>query len=513
MYIKKYAITWIKGVITTGVLMFSQPAISQNAPNDKQDGGILELKQAVESDIRNLEKHKAYTRAMILKGNEMAMDKQYAIWMKRFPKDAIIPLAIGSAYEGGENPKARPYLLKAVNLDPQLAEGWAALAGDAERWGNFTASRKYLEKAVEAEPDNLDILFQYAFAWEGVDDSKYRKLSLDLINRAPHQGRSSQALYWLANKSRDQKDKFRYWELLRKEYPIDQFDWTAYAMDEYFLDLLADNPSEAKVLAVEMAGKSRDEEKWKKSIELADQLSKASELIASGDGAAAGRILAKVELPRNSAFADELQLMKAKAEDISGHPAAAYDSTLIAFLKSPGEKLKQAYLTYGRKLGKDDTEMNSDLWTQISAIAKSATPFSLNNYLTGKKVSLNDFKGKVVLLTYWFPGCGPCRAEFPHFENVVRKFKGQDLVYLGINIVQKQNKFVVPFLKQSGYSFTPLEDIRGRDKGTLNNKGLAPINFLIDKNGRVVFSYFRTDAQNEKDLELMISMLLSGKIS
>ncbi|WP_262502372.1 TlpA family protein disulfide reductase [Pedobacter steynii] len=144
-------------------------------------------------------------------------------------------------------------------------------------------------------------------------------------------------------------------------------------------------------------------------------------------------------------------------------------------------------------------------------MARLATPFTLKRYLTPGNTSITDYKGKVVLLTYWFPGCGPCRGEFPHFENVVRKFKGQALSYVGINIVSSQNDYVIPFMKSSGYSFTPLEDVKGRDKGNMDNRGAAPVNFLLDREGRVIFSDFRTDGDNEDELELMISTLLAGK--
>ncbi|MNY59874.1 hypothetical protein D3C86_1963630 [compost metagenome] len=83
---------------------------------------------------------------------------------------------------------------------------------------------------------------------------------------------------------------------------------------------------------------------------------------------------------------------------------------------------------------------------------------------------------------------------------------------MGINIVSEQNEYVLPFMKGSGYSFTPLEDVKGREKGNLDNRGAAPTNFLIDKQGRVIFSNFRTDGSNEDELELMIKMLLADKM-
>ena len=127
------------------------------------------------------------------------------------------------------------------------------------------------------------------------------------------------------------------------------------------------------------------------------------------------------------------------------------------------------------------------------------------------KASLSDYKGKVVLLTYWFPGCGPCRGEFPHFENVLKKFKGGDLVYLGINIAADQNDYVLPFMRSSGYSFIPLLDDSTWIKGPLDNRRAAPVNFLIDQNGKITFSNFRTDESNEAVLETMINSMLTRK--
>ncbi len=108
-------------------------------------------------------------------------------------------------------------------------------------------------------------------------------------------------------------------------------------------------------------------------------------------------------------------------------------------------------------------------------------------------------------------GWGPCRGEFPHFENVVKQYKGKSFKYVGINIASDQNDYVLPFMKSSGYSFTPLEDVTGRVKGNLDNKNAAPVNFMLDQNGRIVFANFRIDQENEDDLKLMIDMLLNHR--
>ncbi len=84
---------------------------------------------------------------------------------------------------------------------------------------------------------------------------------------------------------------------------------------------------------------------------------------------------------------------------------------------------------------------------QLMAGAQQAD-FKLEPYLSYGQVSLSDYKGKVVLLTFWFPGCGPCRDEFPHFEKVLKGFREQPVSYVGINMARQQDSYVIPFVKK-----------------------------------------------------------------
>ena len=163
---------------------------------------------------------------------------------------------------------------------------------------------------------------------------------------------------------------------------------------------------------------------------------------------------------------------------------------------------------YGSKLGKSTTLGKSDIQAKLDEEAVPATGFDLKQYLNPGTINLEDLKGKVVLLTYWFPGCGPCRGEFPHFENVLEKYDREEVVYLGINIAPEQDDYVIPFMEGTGYTFIPLHEEDGRNKGNLDNGRAAPVNFLINRKGEMVFSRFMINANNERTLERMIEVLL-----
>ena len=54
--------------------------------------------------------------------------------------------------------------------------------------------------------------------------------------------------------------------------------------------------------------------------------------------------------------------------------------------------------------------------------------------VNGKKVSLSDFKGKVVLVDVWATWCAPCKQEIPHLQVLEKSYSGTDLVVMSISI-------------------------------------------------------------------------------
>lgn len=58
--------------------------------------------------------------------------------------------------------------------------------------------------------------------------------------------------------------------------------------------------------------------------------------------------------------------------------------------------------------------------------------FSLKD-LDDKKIALDDFKGKVVIVDIWGTWCPPCRKEIPHFVDLHKKYNGKGLEIVGLN--------------------------------------------------------------------------------
>ncbi|TKG91051.1 TlpA family protein disulfide reductase [Puteibacter caeruleilacunae] len=107
----------------------------------------------------------------------------------------------------------------------------------------------------------------------------------------------------------------------------------------------------------------------------------------------------------------------------------------------------------------------------------------------GTKVSLEQLKGKVVMLQFTASWCGVCRKEMPFIEKEIwQKYKDRsDFALLGLDRDEPLNT-VLKFKKQTGVTY-PL----GLDKGAeifslvaLKNAGITR-NVIIDRNGKIVF--------------------------
>jgi cytochrome c-type biogenesis protein len=109
-------------------------------------------------------------------------------------------------------------------------------------------------------------------------------------------------------------------------------------------------------------------------------------------------------------------------------------------------------------------------------------------------MSLNDLKGKTVVLDFWATWCGPCRQELPHLQSLYQQLKGKGIVILGINNEKKAK--VAAFLKKYHYTFTNLHDA-GQSLASKYHVFVIPSVFIITNKG-IVSDYlagYHTKAQ------------------
>ncbi len=490
-----------------------QASIAQTDKNSQSDPVLMKkIADSISKDPDNIGLHERYLEATGFgkygAKDDPAFVEQYKKWMKQYPKSAILPFALGNAYWSKESPAAKPYLLKALELNPKMDKAYFELWIDADRWGKFKEGFEYLRKAKEIAPEDPDYAFYYALSFDD-DPARREALVLDMVKKFPNSDRTKTAISIVALASKNFDTRVKFYELLKEKYPLTSIgDY----MKESFYDLvLMPQTKKAASLAKEVLDGSKDEKSkamWAKQLNWALNIEKAKELMQAGQYGDAIKILDTIQLNKRMDAKQDFLILKAQAYKENNRLNDAYDMLLNYYAVNPSDKIKEQVYAYGALLNKNKNEVSNETWTILDKAAQKATSFSLNRYPANSKMSLDDLKGQVVLLTYWFPGCGPCRGEFPHFQNVVDQFKGKNLEYIGINIEASQNDYVIPFMQHSGYTFVPLEDFKGRERGNMGYIG-APTNYLLDKDGRIIYKNFRTDEHNEDVLKNMIEIVMA----
>jgi len=65
-----------------------------------------------------------------------------------------------------------------------------------------------------------------------------------------------------------------------------------------------------------------------------------------------------------------------------------------------------------------------------------------------KKVNLDDFKGKLIILNFWATWCAPCKEEMPSLDDLQSNTKLNNLKIFPINIGQEDRSKSESFFKE-----------------------------------------------------------------
>ncbi len=126
--------------------------------------------------------------------------------------------------------------------------------------------------------------------------------------------------------------------------------------------------------------------------------------------------------------------------------------------------------------------VRSDL-SAVPNIMDYAAPQLELTSLDGTQVSLEDLRGKVVLVNLWATWCPPCLQEMPTLNAFYEQYKDQNFVLIGINQEEPHN-IVAPFVKDFGLTF-PI----WLDEGPLAQEAFKTVNlpssYVIDREGRI----------------------------
>ena len=450
------------------------------------------------------------TRAMPAGSGPAGKDLRaiYEAWLAKYPGTAAVEWGLGKVLVDIDQALAEAHLQKALAIEARSAPAYRDLATLAFLRKQPEQRAAYLLKAKESAPGDPAYAMAYAMAIYGTDKAAAQPLLQDVLTRFPKDKAAMSALIYLSALSATPEERKGWLERLWTGFPGAQGRNSS--LKQLFALYARDYDPKALDLARDMVKTYPADKEWPLELDAEAQILRAHALVLEKKYADAEAMLAKLTLPVRM---DALPYHVLKAEAMgAGDPAKAYAALMTAAVPEPRDPIEAALKTYGARLGKSPAQVDDELWAERYAKATPFKDFELTDYRTGKPVKLSDYRGRVVLVNFWFPGCGPCRAEFPMLQEALTKYGPKGFAVLAINIVTEEDDQVVPLLDEGKYGFTalkmPTEDWAKVHYGI---KG-APVNFLLDTEGKIIFRPQINDTLSHRAfLKAVESLVARGK--
>ena len=130
----------------------------------------------------------------------------------------------------------------------------------------------------------------------------------------------------------------------------------------------------------------------------------------------------------------------------------------------------------------------------VSGIAKAQLPNITDPRVAiklptvkGDSLTLESFKGKVILLDFWASWCGPCRAANKQQVKLYSKYKSQGFEIFSVSLDQNQKDWKKAIARDR-ITWLQVNDPRGWDAETAVRWNIfqLPTTYLINKKGDVV---------------------------
>ena len=116
--------------------------------------------------------------------------------------------------------------------------------------------------------------------------------------------------------------------------------------------------------------------------------------------------------------------------------------------------------------------------THVGAAAKE---FSLQD--ADHQVSLNQFRGQVVILNFWATWCPPCVEELPSMIDMQNRMRAKGIVVVGVSIDVDDDAYH-RFIKQRNVNFVTVRDPEQKVAAMYGTTGW-PETYVIDRKGVV----------------------------
>ena len=194
--------------------------------------------------------------------------------------------------------------------------------------------------------------------------------------------------------------------------------------------------------------------------------------------------------PKATYFAPALLEMGLAYDQLGQHDKA--DAAYRQLVEHPKYGSRAPAKTAKRLLALEKESRTGEIPTRAShgglpdaLVGKKAISFDVKD-LDGNDLSLEQYRGKVILLDFWAVWCGPCIAEMPNVKQVYEEYKDANFQIIGISLDQSRDT-LVGYLEKEEITWPQFFDGNGWQNRVAEMYGInsIPRMYLIDGEGVV----------------------------
>jgi peroxiredoxin len=125
--------------------------------------------------------------------------------------------------------------------------------------------------------------------------------------------------------------------------------------------------------------------------------------------------------------------------------------------------------------------------------------------LGGGAVRLSDYRGKVVLVTYWTTTCGQCESEMAWFSEFQRTYSGQDFAVVGVSVDQGGAAAVSRYIAGRPIDYRVV--LGDREVARVHAATSIPTTFILDRTGRIAVRHvgYCSKREFESDIQTVLA--------
>ena len=127
--------------------------------------------------------------------------------------------------------------------------------------------------------------------------------------------------------------------------------------------------------------------------------------------------------------------------------------------------------------------------------------------IDGEKLSLINFQGKPVVVTFWATDCPSCLKEIPIWLDLYERYHWKGLEIIAINMYYDPPNRIVEFSKRERLPYKVVLDTQRLLASVFKDVKISPTTFLLDGNGRIIWQ--TVGLFDPSELELKIQAFLN----